>query len=165
MLTAARAEISALLRDVRTDRKPALRRALSDDWLLACDLPLCADAQAVSAWSARAVKQGWTVSEPDRGWLLLDRPDLLPAAGAPPDPIGGELGALISLLSRRSSFAPPDPRILRRLAKVSEASEAALEQECRALHQAFAARLREGEALPDCLPWLYAIAEQKEEKP
>ncbi len=165
MLTLARAEINSSFGQIPTTRQPALRRALSDDWLLACDLPRCADAPAVEAWIALVRGLGWTVSEDGKGWLLLDRLDRLPVAYALPEPPAGELGAVISLLSRHIAAAQPDPRVIRRLAKSAEESREALERACGSLHQALAGSLRRGEALPACLPWLCAIAKIKEENP
>ena len=67
MLSAARAEITELLADVRTSRKPSLRRASSDDWLLACDLPLCASAEETAAWTEQAREWHWRVGGPPGG--------------------------------------------------------------------------------------------------
>ena len=165
MLSAARAEIAELLADVRTSRKPSLRRASSDDWLLACDLPLCASAEETAIWTEKACEQHWRVGRTPEGWLLLDRPDLLPTSDVLPASPKGETGALISLLLRHASGAQPELALIRGLAKAAEAGEASLERQCEILHRSFAEKLRRREPLPALLPWLCAAARTKEEKP
>ena len=163
MLTAERAALRALLDRAGAARPPALRRALTDDALLATDLPLCADADAVRAFAAEAEQDGWTVRA-EKGWLLLDR---LPAPrGLCParDP-AGEAGCCISLLSRHPG-GPADPVWIRRLLKAAEEGPEKFDQFCAELHGTLAALLRQKSILPGgLLPYLTDIATETEETP
>ena len=144
MLTRARAEIAELLKGLPVSRPPAVRRAIPDDWMLACDLPQCAEAEAVGRFVRCAEESGWRVDRRD-GWILLDKTEVLDAyAGdhtGSPLRASGEMGCVLSLLERHPEFRE-DPSILRMLAKASELSPVAAEPEYRKLHEALAIRLR-----------------------
>ncbi len=138
MLRAARAEVRALLADLPARRPPALRRALTEDAMLACDLPLASDPATAAVFCDRARGRGWRVTE-DRGWLLLDKPDLIPP------PIGdelpeGEAGCVLSLLRRHPELWR-DLTGRRMLAKASECAAPKRERVCAELHARWALRL------------------------
>ena len=144
MLTRARAEIAELLKGLPVSRPPAVRRAIPDDWMLACDLPQCAEAETMDRFVRCAEDNGWRIERRD-GWILLDKTEILDlcAGDHTGSPLrdSGEMGCVLSLLERHPVFRE-DPSILRILAKASELSPVAAEPECRKLHQEMAVRLR-----------------------
>ena len=165
MLSAAREALNLLLSGIRTRRKPAVRRASDDDWMFATDLPLAADEAGTERFVHLASADGWRVGRTENGWLLLDRPSLIPGVtertGALPP---GEAGALISLLERHPSDTA-DERALRAVAKAAEEGAAALDRLCARLHADWAEKLRGHEKLPGALlPYLCAAAKETEEK-
>lgn len=139
MLTGLRRRVRLILSGAEASRPPALRRALGDDAIFACDLPLCAPEAETVRIAALLEKEGWRVRRRD-GWLLLDCP--LPPL---PLPEGLEAAACASLLRRHPAGAP-EPVWQRRLAKAMETG--GTEQACRELHRELAVRLREKKPLP-----------------
>ena len=140
MLKRARAEIAELLAGLPAQRPPAVRRAIPDGWMLACDLPQCADTETVRLFLQKAEAAGWRTECRD-GWLLLDQPCILNADTDEDTGASGEQRCVLSLLSRHPGFRD-DPDVLRTLAKLSELSPAAAEPEYRKLHRELAVRLR-----------------------
>ena len=152
MLTALRQQVQGMLYAVPTQRKPALRRSDALDALFATDLPLIADADAISGFVAEMERHGWTV-RPLNGWLMLDAPVPAPEA-AIPAVLTGECGACISLLLRHPEDAPAEA-FIRAVAKAAEAGRQPFERLCVQLHGEFAARLRAHQPLPGALlPYL-----------
>ena len=145
-MNALRTELAALLRDTETERKPALRRSLREDYLYAADLPVCAAREATEGFLQRAEKNGWKY-ERDGGWLLLDKDADEPPEGWFAGVFGEEAAACASLLRRNSGKAPAGNEI-RLLIKAGEEDEKAYEEACRRLHMNWAERLRRREALP-----------------
>ena len=148
MLRALRAQAQAALYAVPAKRKPALRRSDAPDALLATDLPLIAEAEAVAAFRADMEAQGWTVCGRN-GWLTLDAPVPAPEYALPAD-LAGECGCCISLLLRHPEDAPAVGYI-REMVKAADAGRQPFERLCARLHADFAARLRQKESLPGAL--------------
>ncbi|MCH5287180.1 MAG: hypothetical protein J1E43_07140 [Christensenellaceae bacterium] len=152
MLTALRKDVQAVLERTPTARRPALRRSDDPDALLATDLPLTADDQAVAEFIARMNALGWHVWR-QGGWLLMDAEVPLPdcAGTEPPE---GEAGCCISLLLRHPE-GEADRRAIRAVVKAAESGPSALERLCAGLHETWAAALREHRKLPGgLLPYL-----------
>ena len=140
MLTRARAEAASLLEGLPCARHVAIRRALSEGWMLAVDLPQAAEPETVRLFVLRAEARGWRTLETD-GWLLLDNPGLLELPGVP-DPLpGGERGCVYSLLRRHPEFREDVPA-LRLIAAASEMSPRAAETLYRRVHIRWAEALR-----------------------
>ena len=140
MLKRARTEAAELLAGLPVRRSPAVRRAIPDGWMLACDLPQCAEAETIRAFQQRAEAAGWRTECRD-GWLLLDKPSVLSAETEGDAGASEEKDCVFSLLRRHPGFRD-DPAVLRTLAKLSELSPAAAEPEYRKLHRELAVRLR-----------------------
>lgn len=152
MLTALRQQVQESLNSVPVRRKPALRRTDVPDALLATDLPLAADAEAVASFSALMTAQGWRVIQREN-WLLLDT-DVSAPETIIPKTLRGESGCCISLLLRHPSGDAPAGTI-RALVKAAEAGKQPFERLCRQLHAELAAALRRHEPLPGgLLPYL-----------
>ena len=140
MLKRARTEAAELLAGLPVRRSPAVRRAIPDGWMLACDLPQCAEAETVRLFRRKAEAAGWRTERRD-GWLLLDKPSILNAGTDEDTGTSDEQTCVLSLLSRHPGFRD-DPDVLRTLAKLSELSPTAAEPEYRKLHRELAVRLR-----------------------
>lgn len=152
MLTALRTQVQGVLYAVPAKRKPALRRSDAPDALLATDLPLVAEDDAVQDFTADMTCRGWRVSVRN-GWLALDAPVPVPTY-AVPDALMGECGCCISLLLRHQDDAPAED-FIRSVVKAADAGRLPFERLCGQLHGEFAARLRRHEALPGALlPYL-----------
>ena len=152
MLTGLRTQVQAVLYAVPAKRRPALRRSDAPDALFATDLPLIAEADDVRVFIADMEKQGWTVRERN-GWLTLDADVPVPDYAIPTAP-AGECGCCISLLLRHQEDAPAADES-RAVVKAADAGRLPFERLCTQLHGAFAARLREHQALPGALlPYL-----------
>ena len=152
MLTALRAEVSAALLETPSARRPALRRSDDPEALLATDLPLVADGEAVAVFEARLTAMGWRVSKAG-DWLLMDVDVPMPETGMPAELIG-EAGCCVSLLARHPNDRT-DRAAIRAVVKAVERGEAALERLCARLHAEWAAALREHRDLPGgLLPYL-----------
>lgn len=136
-------------------RRPALRRALTDDAWFATDLPLFCP-EAVSA--LRAALPDWHIAHAANGWLLLEKELAAPELCLHKDTaVPGEIDCLISLLERHPS-EKTDSAALHRLLKAADHSAKELEQEARRQHNAWAALLRCHQSLPGALlPWLYKL--------
>ena len=156
MLTALRREVQAVLADVPVTRKPALRRSDAPDALLATDLPMAADEEAVRRFIGRMNERGWRVWR-QGSWLLLDAEVPVPDDTVP-EKLNGELGCCISLLKRHPG-GETDREALRALVKAAERGQEALETCCVGLHASWAAALREHRELPGGLmPYLCRAA-------
>ncbi len=141
MLTRARTEIAECLAGLPLRRPPAVRRAIPDGWMLACDLPQCADPETVQTFIRRTENAGWR-TELQGSWILLDKPETISYELCTSSPTPSEeRSCVLSLLSRHPALVR-DPAVLRALAKASELSPAAAEPEYRRLHQLLAVRLR-----------------------
>jgi len=159
VLRALRFQVQQALAEVPALRKPALRRSDDPEALLATNLPLAADTDAVEAFVQRMKAQGWRMREV-RGWLLLDAD--VPVPEYAPVQAQGELGCCISLLSRHGGIDAPKEDI-RAIVKAAEAGT--LERLCLCLHREWAALLRLHQPLPGGLkPYLCRAAQdiQKE---
>ena len=153
MLKPLRAEMNALLADTPVRRKPALRRAGTPDALLATDLPLAADAQAVDGFLRRARLLGWCAFALENGWLLLDKPVPTPVNDDAPE-LDGPCGCCLSLLRRHPETGDPRPYI-RQVLQAQEAGAGELLRLCQRMHAGFAAMLRLHQPLPGALlPYL-----------
>ncbi len=119
MLTRARTEIAECLAGLPVRRPPAVRRAIPDGWMLACDLPQCADPETVQTFIRQTENAGWR-TDAQGSWILLDKPETisfeLHASGPAPSE---ERSCVLSLLSRHPALVR-DPAVLRALAKASE---------------------------------------------
>ncbi len=154
MLKSLREQVQGVLYAVPAQRKPALRRSDAPDALLATDLPLVAEAEAVAAFCAAMVRLGWRC-EKRNGWLILDVPVSAPDASLPDRP-AGECGCCISLLARHPEDAAAD-ELIRALVKAADAGVAPFERLCGQLHAELAVRLRRRQPLPGALlPYLCA---------
>lgn len=161
MLRALRAQVNALLTQVSTSRKPALRRTDHPDALLMTDLPRIAEDAAVEAFITRLEEDGWRVLR-EPGWLLLDHPVPVPAAENPAQ-YPGEWGCCLRILRAKPGMAPAQGYI-RALVKAQEEGQARVERLCKQWHGEFAACLREHKALPGALiPYLCAVKKEEEE--
>ena len=110
-----------------------------------CDLPRAVEETQVERFRRRARDAGWTVRE-ESGWLLLDRPELLPRPAFPPNLPDGEAGCVLSLLQRHPELW--DDLIARRaLAKASELSTQEAQRVCLQIHRRWALTLAEGNTL------------------
>ena len=154
MLTALRASVQAHLSRVPVWRKPALRRSDDPKALLATDLPLAADAEAVARFVAVLEAEGWLVQR-EKDWLLLDHAVPVPDA-ALPEKLSGEAGCCLSLLMRHPGGEAP-PELIRALAKAAEKGPEAVERFCAGWHGGLAQGLREHKPLPGkMIPYLCA---------
>lgn len=152
MLCNIRARVQEALYAVPAKRRPALRRSDVPDALLATDLPLVADAQAVEAFRTELADMGFSTWE-RQGWLLLDVPVPVPDAPLPASFVG-ECGCCISLLVRHPDGAPAED-FIRAVVKAADAGRIPFERLCGQLHAELAARLRRHEPLPGALlPYL-----------
>lgn len=158
MLTEMRREVRALLDGCGATRPPALRRAEDAAHLLATDAPSLLDEVGITRLRKALHAQGYS-TELVRGWLLMDKALTLTENVQPPETLpAGEAGCVISLLLRHPSDML-DTESVRALAKASEMGIGALERVCAGLHRDFAARLRQGEALPGgLLPYVLLAA-------
>lgn len=154
MLRQLRRQVNDALAAVPVRRKPALRRSDAPDALLATDLPLAAEREAVSAFTACMTALGWRVWSAANGWLLMDAP--VPT----PDTTGcvlpeGECGCCVSLLLRHAEGGDAADMI-RAVVKAAEAGYLPFERLCGQLHGQLAAMLRLHQPLPAALlPYLY----------
>ncbi len=153
MLTELRRQVTCVLSDIPARRKPALRRSDNREALLATDLPLVADREAVDVFSSRLAAQGWRVFGAGNGWLLLDA-----EVPVPQDCDGfcaqGEAACCISLLQRHPGLGEARGSI-RAIVKAAEAGRQPFERLCAILHGEIAAMLRQHETLPSVLlPYL-----------
>jgi len=154
VLRELRRQVTCALNEMPASRKPALRRSDSPDALLATDLPLVADREAVEAFAARLTAQGWRVLPGSNGWLLLDADVPVPQVVGDFHP-QGEAACCISILQRHPGNGDAREKI-RALVKAAEAGKQPLERLCAALHGDLAAMLRQHEPLPgELLPYLY----------
>ncbi|MGN0793076.1 MAG: hypothetical protein ACI4MG_01235 [Aristaeellaceae bacterium] len=153
MLKALRLQVNTALQSVPARRKPALRRSDAPDALLATDLPLAADANAVAAFIRALTGAGWRVWQGDNGWLLLDVP--VPAPEHAPDAdADGECGCCLTLLTRHPDTADAT-ELIRLAVKAADAGRKPFERLCAWLHGELAVRLRRKEPLPGALrPYL-----------
>ncbi len=141
MLTRARTEIAECLAGLPVHRPPAVRRAIPDGWMLACDLPQCADPETVQTFIRRTENAGWQTDV--RGsWILLDKPETISSGLHASGPASSEERSCVLFLLSRHPALVRDPAVLRALAKALELSPAAAEPEYRRLHQQLAVRLR-----------------------
>ena len=143
-----RKELQEMLAAAETDRPPALRRSLREEYLYATDLPQVAAEEEVSVFRRRAEKAGWQ-TEAEDGWILLDPPFTALQDAVNRGAYGCEAKACISLLWRHPEGRRPGQREIRMLAKAGEESPDAFEKACAALHREWAAALRQGEPLPE----------------
>lgn len=152
MLSELRSQVQQVLYAVPAKRKPALRRSDAPDALLATDLPLIAEAEAVAAFRAEMARLGWHSAE-RQGWLTLDAPVPVPDAPVPVVPLG-DCGCCISLLLRHPDTTPAEAYI-RAVVKAADAGCMPFERLCGQLHGELAVRLRKHEPLPGTLlPYL-----------
>ncbi len=136
-------------------RKPALRRADADAWLLATDFPSLTDQDAVDALAQVLQADGWHVSLRN-GWLYMT--PALPDVPLCSPPRTGEAGCAAALLALHPSPLM-DERAALALLKASEQSPARWERACRALHQSLAEQLHLKKPLPGrLLPYLCQAA-------
>ena len=137
-----RQELQALLAGIAAYRKPALRRSLSDNYLYATDLPLCAEPEACDSFLKRAAAIGWE-KQLNGSWINLRKVLLLfPAGWWDSLPAGGEASCLRELTSRHPELVPTAAQAIC-LIKAAEEGPAALEEACRTVHVDYARRLRE----------------------
>lgn len=163
MLTALRAGLNEAMAALPAARKPALRRADSDDWLLCTDLPGLMEERLLTAFIAQLAEEGWTCGV-IRGWLYFDHAVTVPEADVQA-PLQGEAACVQSLLLRHPDDQQ-DAVAIRRLCKAQEQGMRKVEACCRALHAELAERLRCHQPLPSrLLPYLVNAAYQKEETP
>ena len=160
MLRALRAQAQNALGSVNVRRKPSLRRSDRPDALLATDLPLAADREAVLYFVERMTAMGWRVWE-ERNWLFLDVEVPVPQDAACSEAMG-ELGCCLSLLERHEGSASPQETI-RAIVKAAESGT--LERLCAQLHREWAAALRRHEPLPGGLqPYLIRAAKDMQKE-
>ncbi|MBQ3156194.1 MAG: hypothetical protein IJB81_04605 [Clostridia bacterium] len=158
MLSELRMQVQTALYAVPAKRKPALRRSDLPQALLATDLPLIAEDNAVAAFSDALRRQGWRIGT-HQGWLTLDRDVPVPAVQRP-ERLTGAWGCVISLLLRHPDEAPAED-VIRAVVKAEDTGKMPFERLCGQLHADFAARLRRHEPLPGkALPYLCHAAEQ-----
>lgn len=160
MLRALRAQVQTALGSVNVHRKPALRRSDRPDALLATDLPLAADREAVQDFTERMTALGWRVGE-EKNWLFLDAEVPVPEDVACSE-AAGELGCCLSLLERHEGSDAPKETI-RAIVKAAEAGN--IERLCAQLHRDWAAALRRHEPLPGGLqPYLSRAAQDMQKE-
>ena len=158
MLKMLREQVNAALTDVPVRRRPALRRSDAPDALLATDLPLAADAEAVQRFMAVLTARGWRIRVAENGWLLLDTEVPVPAMCTVS--AAGECACCLSILQRHPENGAAE-NMLRAVVKAAEAGRQPFERLCGQLHAELAAMLRRHEPLPGALiPYLsYACHE------
>lgn len=162
MLTALRQTLTQRMAALEPQRRPALRRADDDAWLLCTDLPALIDGPRLAALTHSLEAEGWRCAQV-RGWLYLDHP--LPVPQITDAHLTGEAACAASLL-RRHPYPVQDDVFLRRLVKAQEQGPAKVEAVCRSLHAECAARLRRHQPLPGLLlPYLIQAAKLKEVSP
>lgn len=156
MLKPLRQQVQQAFLCVPAARRPALRRSDAADALLATDLPLIAEPEAVRDFCTALSGMGWQ-SSLRNGWLILDAPVPAPDA-APPRVLRGACGCCISLLQRHPDDADSRP-FIRRVVKAADAGPLPFERLCRQLHAEFAAMLRLHQPLPGgLLPYICQAA-------
>ena len=148
------------LGSVNVHRKPALRRSDRPDALLATDLPLAADREAVQDFVERMTATGWRVWE-EKNWIFLDAEVPVPEA-VDCSAAAGELGCCLSLLERHEGSAAPKETI-RAIVKAAESGT--IERLCAQLHREWAAALRRHQPLPGGLqPYLIRAAQDMQKE-
>lgn len=163
MLTALRAQLNAAMSACCPSRRPALRHAGCEGWLLCSDVPQLVQADALHALCAQLHANGWRTAQL-KGWLYFDKPVPVPQAD-PQSLLPGEAGCVASLLRRHPGAAPCDEAI-RTLCCAYDKGPVHVERCCRQLHSELAARLRQHQPLPGgLLPYIIRAARQKEETP
>lgn len=166
MLREQRQAVQTLLQGIPTRRKPALRRSDDPNALLATDLPLVAQAQAVERFCELCCQQGWRVWTSGE-WLLLDYAVPAPLCSAEEAQrllaaTQGDIHACLSLLLRHPEGGEVPPEMLRTLLKAEEAGIQPLNRFCRTLHGQLAEQLRLRQPLPDgLLPYLCHAAKKE----
>lgn len=154
MLRALRAEVNALLNEIPTRRRPALRRSDVPGFLLATDLPHASEEAAVALFCRRAEELGWQWERAENGWLLLDKPVPPPVDDCVTD-AEGECGCCLSLLARHAGENGDARELVRMLVRSHEAGARDFERFCRQLHIRFAEDLRKRQPLPaNLVPYL-----------
>ena len=147
MLTALRAQVNAALAEVPVQRRPALRRSDDPRALLATDLPLVTDADALNRFVRRMAAMGWRVQTAPNGWLLLDRDVPVPELVQPQAP-EGECGCCHPEGGAANHLSRPP-------VKAAEAGKQPFERCCAGLHARLATLLRQRQPLPGALlPYL-----------
>ena len=147
-INALRRELVSLFEDIPSERPPALRRSLKDEWLYAADLPAVFAEGWGETLGAKLKEAGWETLEED-GWVQLRKNAAEPPEGWYGGTFGPEAGCCLSLLARHAADAQSDPDPAQRmLIKAGEQGRDAYEAACAALHRDWAARLRQRRPLP-----------------
>ena len=146
---ALRKELAALLTAPAGNRRPAIRRSLTEEWLYSSDLPALYGGNLPDSVLSALSSAGWTFL-PENGWLLLKKTAKEPPAGWYDGTFGPEAACCRSLLDRHPpAGGEPSDAAQRMLIKAGEEGEKAYEEACAALHGEWAERLRKGRSLPD----------------
>ena len=148
-MNAWRRELRELLDRTPCARPAALRRSGAEGMLYATDLPRCAAPEETARFLGRAKAAGWEGYE-NADWIHLSRPVITPPEGWEQRAPGPEARCCRSLLLRHEDqLGPAENGMLTELVKAGEEGPAAHERLCARLHREWAARLREGKALPE----------------
>ena len=147
-INALRQELAAMLSALPACRAPALRRSIREEWIYATDLPMILSGREAELLRKKLTAAGWEYTE-ESGWLLLRKPAEEPPEDWYEGAFGPEAACCASLLRRHPAEPEADPQAIQRmLIKAGEEGTKAYEEACAKLHEAWAARLREGYALP-----------------
>lgn len=147
-VNALRKELQTLMQMTRSTRPPVLRRSLREEWLYATDLPGVCNREEKDLFLGRLMETGWEYTEEGQ-WLLMRKPAEEPPEDWYQGPAGTEAACCLSLLKRHPDRMTDAPEAAQRLLiKAGEEGAKHYEAACEALHRDWAARLRQGEALP-----------------
>lgn len=156
MLTALRLELNTLMAAAQPSRKPALRHANREGWLLCSDVPSLLDEAALTALCDQLHAAGWQ-TQLQNGWLYFDKPVPVPVVDMAAE-FPGEVGCVVSLL-RRHNDAAPCGEAIRLLCCAHDKGAVQVERLCRTLHQQMAEKLRLHQPLPGgLLPYVIRAA-------
>ncbi len=147
-----RSELQTLLMAMMPGKTPTLHRSRQEDALYAVRLPAGTGEEAVEAFRRAAEAAGWSVRQ-SAEWLEMDKPVHKSPAGHFAGPFGPEAGCLLRLMQTHGETDTAEGKseslmAARQLVKAGEKGPGAYERACRALHQAWAIRLREHRPLP-----------------
>ncbi len=148
-INALRRELATLLDGRKTNRQPALRRSIREEWLYATDIAALLSGSEEAQLQSELSAAGWEFLR-ENDWILLKK-----SAAEPPEDwyegqFGTESSCCLSLLERHAEDCGDDPApVQRALIKAGEQGTAAYERICRSIHRDWAQRLRQKRQLPD----------------
>ena len=144
-----REELFLMMSSAGYRRRPALRRSIRDDYLLATDFPQAADEQSVLSFLETARGNGWQADLSD-GWIELSRTMDFNDAIDTPVFRHPEADCCLSLLIRhQEKKESSDGRTEKTIAKAMEEGYSAYADACENIHALWAESLRISSSIPD----------------